>query len=213
MQKKYESDLTAKEKRQMELKKIRELKGLERINYLWTYYKVVLVIFVVIVFAISIIATMIKGALTEEVFSLAVADVDYSANTETLEKELETLFQPESLEEIVLDTSLSSVEDAGNQTKLMLVMGSMTESDVVVCNETLKDRYEEQGAFLDWKEVLGEDYETYEPYMTDGYVDMSKCAKWMEQGYTLYEPAYLCVLAGAEHLEAVRTFVEYYAGV
>lgn len=213
MQEKHESDLTPKEKRQMEFQKIKELKGMERINYLWTYYKVVLVIVLAAIFIISVAATMIKGALTENIFSLAVVDADFSMHVDDLTEELNSLFKVGSLQEISVDTSASSVEETGSEIKLSLIMTSVSETDVVVCGETLKDKYESMEAFQSWEEVLGDDYEKYESYMTDGYIDLSKCEKWQEKGYTAYEPAYLCVLAGSEHPDAVKVFVDYYTGL
>ena len=47
--------------REMELRKIRELSGKERIRYFWDYYKFVLVIILVVSFTAYIIVNMIGG--------------------------------------------------------------------------------------------------------------------------------------------------------
>jgi ABC-type Fe3+ transport system substrate-binding protein len=63
---------------------------------------------------------------------------------------------------------------------------------------------------VDWKELLGDEYETYETYMTDGIIDLSRMSKWEKGGYTSYSPAYLCVLKKSEHLEKARSFLDYF---
>ena len=77
MERKHESDLTNKEKRQLEWSKIKSLTWSQRLEYFWTYYKFVLVILAGVVMLGSIAWTVYDGARTETTISIGVVDLNY----------------------------------------------------------------------------------------------------------------------------------------
>ena len=74
MEMKHESDLTPREKRQMEIRKIKSLPFRKKIPYLWTYYKSWLVILLIIIAFAAFIVTVVRNRMTEELISVGIED-------------------------------------------------------------------------------------------------------------------------------------------
>ena len=74
MEKKYESDLTRREKWQKQMGTIRKLKGKERLEYLWQYYKIIPAFCLVIVLVVYTVAVMISNSMNDTLLSVVVVD-------------------------------------------------------------------------------------------------------------------------------------------
>lgn len=212
MKQKYESDMTPKEKRQAELEKLRGMSLGEKAGYLWTYYKIWLLLPVILIFVIWQGMQIYHNM--QEVELLSVGVVDTNLNTEegqeTFESDLLKLLGTGGENEVIaLDTGLSSGDDSASAMKRATVLGAGT-LDLMICGEELYDSYDAQGAFADWEEILGEDYGKYESYFVDGRLDLSRSAKWDSYGLVIYEPVYAGALVSSENTEALRQFAEYY---
>ena len=212
MKQKYESDMTPKEKRQAELEKLRGMSLGEKAGYLWTYYKIWLLVPVILIFVIWQGMQIYHNM--QEVELLSVGVVDTNLNTEegqeTFESDLLKLLGTGGENEVIaLDTGLSSGDDSASAMKRATVLGAGT-LDLMICGEELYDSYDAQGAFADWEEILGEDYGKYESYFVDGRLDLSRSAKWDSYGLVIYEPVYAGALVSSENTETLRQFAEYY---
>lgn len=212
MKQKYESDMTPKEKRQAELEKLRGMSLGEKAGYLWTYYKIWLLVPVILIFVIWQGMQIYHNM--QEVELLSVGVVDTNLNTEEGQEAfesdlLELLGTGDENEVIALDTGLSSGDDSASAMKRATVLGAGT-LDLMICGEELYDSYDAQGAFADWEEILGEDYGKYESYFVDGRLDLSRSAKWDSYGLVIYEPVYAGALVSSENTEALRQFAECY---
>ena len=207
MEQKHESDLTRKEKRELEIQKMKSLKSKKKLEYLLTYYRSVLLIVIIGIFMISMLIPVFQNAQKTPVLTLAVVDANYEADTAPLKEELlKYMGATGKHDEIVFDTTATS---SVNNVKLTILLLAEGNTDAVICNQKAYDFCEEKRVFLDWKELLGDNYSKYEMYMTNGILDLSKIPAWQEGNYTTYEPAYLGVLQTADHTEAVLQFLEY----
>ncbi|HJD46289.1 MAG TPA: hypothetical protein H9909_05540 [Candidatus Mediterraneibacter norfolkensis] len=212
MEQKHESDMTPKEKRQAELEKLRGMSLGEKAGYLWTYYKIWLLIPVILIIVIWQGIQIYHNAREVELISIGIADsgLDTTTGQEAFERDLlVTLGTGEAHEVITLDTGISSGDDSASVMKRATVIGAGT-MDMMICGEELYEEYESQGAFADWEEILGEDYGKYEEYFDDGRLDLSKSARWDSYGLVLYEPVYAGALAGSDKTGALRQFAEYF---
>lgn len=212
MEKRYESDLTPKEKRQLEWKKVKGLSGGKKIEYLWTYYKYWLLVLAAVVFVIYFAVSVYQNARRNPILSVAIVDANWQNETgfEQLSSGLlEAMGTGDKYEEVALDTSVASMESPENMMKATVTIAG-GELDLVVCGREFYDHYSEQGAFADWKDILGDEYDAYEPYMTDNLPDLSKSSKWTDGEYTLYQPVYLCCMNTAPHPEQAKAFLDYF---
>ena len=209
---KYESDMTRKEKRQMEIQKIKALPLKKKIPYLWTYYKSWLVIALLIIVVGAFIATIVRNNMTEELISVGIEDTipeSQDAMDRLNADLLEYMGTGEGLETVSVDGSFVSGDGYTAATKRMTTVAAGG-LDVFVCGEDTYQEYKSQDAFREWSEVLGDSYEKYEQYMMDGVLDLSKCPKWQEYGLTLYDPVYAVVFAPDEENEKVLDFLEFF---
>ena len=212
MEVKHESDLTPKEKRQLEFQKLKAMTLGQKIEYLWTYYKVWLVVLLAVILVGSIVATMIQNGMKVELLSIAVVDADLNAQDGVDQMQgdlLSYMGTGDKYETITVDASSRSGEDYTDVTKRMVLIASGT-VDLFICNQDTYEEYDEQGGFREWSEILGDDYGQYEQYMTDGVLDLSKSEKWQEYGITYYEPVYAGVLAASDKDENLKQFVEFF---
>ena len=212
MEKRYESDLTQKEKWQLEWKKIKELEGSERLDYLWTYYKYMLVVLAIVVSFIGIVCSMIRGKMTDQLLVVGIMNTNYEKENEleALQDELMTILDTEKKwEEVSFDTSLTyDLEDYYAMMKFntMVTAGDM---DVVICGQEAVENLQEQGALDEWEEFLGADYAKYEPYMTEFGLELSQSEKW-DRYWDFSNPTYAVLMYSSENPEGVRALLAYF---
>ena len=78
MEKRYESDMTRKEKRQNELKKLKSMTFKQKVGYIWTYYKGVFAGIIIACVIISIGVQMFQNSQLKSLLSIAVVDSNYN---------------------------------------------------------------------------------------------------------------------------------------
>ena len=210
--KRYESDLTKKEKRQLEWKKIKEMKWDKRIDYLWTYYKIVLLFVAVIVLIGSIIWSVVKGAFTDKLLVLGIVDANMNRQEELEDMSddlLELLSRGNRFEMIDMDATFStSKEDPYAPIKMNTIIAA-GELDILVLDEETSAGLKTQDVLVEWKDVLGEDYEKYEPYMTEFGLDLSQSEVWGAD-WRYKNPSYAVVLHSYQNPEGIKGMLEYF---
>ena len=213
MEQKYESDLTKKEKRQLEWQKIKGMGAKDKLEYFWMYYKHVLVILFAILMFFSLLWTIYCNKRIIRVLGVAVVDAYYESNetVDALKEEmLQVLGTGEKYEAIELDLTATSTEEDYNAAMKMMVLLSVADMDLFICREEVFLGLEMDEAFLSWEEVLGEDYEKYASYIKDGYLDLNKSERWQQYGLTIYDPACAGVISSSQNVEKVKKIVEYF---
>ena len=78
MEKRYESDMTRKEKRQNELKKLKSMTFKQKAAYIWEYYKGVFAGIIIACVIISIGVQMFQNSQLKSLLSIAVVDSNYN---------------------------------------------------------------------------------------------------------------------------------------
>lgn len=211
MERKYESDLTPKEKRKLELEKLRGMTLGQKAEYLWTYYKWVLAAAAAFIFLIGLAVSIYSGIRTEQLLSVAVLDADaVEEDREKLEQDLlELLRTRDRYQSVMVDTSVQSGGDYAAAAKRVATIGS-GEMDLLICSKEVYGSLEEQEVFRSWPSVLGEEYKTYEPYMENGRLNLAKSSRWQSYHLTSYEPVYAGVYAGSENEKNILRFLEYF---
>ena len=211
MEKRYESDMTRKEKRQNELKKLKSMTFKQKAAYIWEYYKGVSAGIIIACVIISIGVQMFQNSQLKSLLSIAVVDSNYNHDeqVEALQNDFLAYAGTGDKHEVVdVDTSLISGDDYNAVVKMTVVMGAGT-ADMMFCGEETYKKYKQQEAFLSWKEVLGDDYSKYEEYMTDdGRLDLEKCPNWEKYNMVYYSPVYAVVMSSSKNLENCIKFLE-----
>lgn len=213
MQKKHESDLTRKEKWQLEREKVASMSWKKRIEYFFTYYKWVLVVAVAVIVLGVFGVNWYKNLQKEELLNVVIVNSS-APSTENLNQDLRKALKIKDKNQIItIDTSVYTGE--GNQTtynstmKLSVVMGART-ADIFVCDKETFATYDQDGVFLSVEELMGSEFcEAHAEEVGENYIlaNQSKLAE--EYGIVGYEDAYIGVFSYTEHREHAKAFVEF----
>lgn len=212
--KKYETDLTRKEKRQLEAEKLKTMNKSEKIEYIWTYYKLYFFAAVLVIIGLVIAFNSYQESKVKTQVSIAVIDAKGDAvdARDELEKELHTyMCGDDKFKKISLDTAMSSADSYTFNIKLDTLLGTKS-LDVIICDEKTYNDLKQKEVFSDWEEVLGESYAKYEPYIIDGNLHIESSEKLKNSEVIPYTPVYLGVVRNSTKIEAAKKTVTYFLG-
>ena len=194
MEHKYESDMTKKEKRQMELEKLKGMTFLQKLDYIWTYYKILFVIPLILAGVVYMGVTMYQNSLKNQVLSVTVVggEAMTTEDIEALEKEIRTCLKAEGKHDTVLiqpNISTNQSDPSANMSLVTLVAAQAV--DVLVCPEEIYEDYKKQNAFEGSVMV----------YRNEGVIQ--------EKFSVRYDKVYVGVMANSVQKENAKTFAEY----
>ena len=199
---KYESDLTAKEKRKLEWEKIKGMNFKEKITHVWTYHKLLLAAPVIAVFLIVTIVNIIIQNRYENVLSIAVINglhvSDMDETVGSLKERLE-IEHPHST--ILIDPNFIFVDGALTMESVqkIVVFIAAGQIDLLITNEYLLANYIEQEMLLDLGEIFYQS-ELAQMNLVERYgIDISEFVE-INQDYfgVFYEPVYLTVIVNVD---------------
>lgn len=209
----YESDFSHMNKILLEYKKLKMMTWKKRGEYLWSYYKFVPVILFFAVIVIYSIGTVFTNMPKNALLSVVVVDANREnlENAEILKEELLRYLDGDlQKEQVNVDMSATSGDAQAQTIKTAIALSTVESNDIVLGNADIYNRFRDQNAFADWKDVLGGNYQKYEKYIIDGAFDFSQSKKWQDLGLTAYSPVYACVLQNSENMQNIRMLLEYF---
>lgn len=196
-----------------ERRKIKQLEGVRKWEYIWDYYKPVFAVILIVILMSGGLVSCVSKAQEEVILSVVIVDADRekTESFKILEQELKAVLgNGKRHERVIVDTSATSGEKAEAVINTVMKLSIAEDNDVVILNELEWRKFQEERPFADWKEILGDSYVKYEPYISDGAFKLSKSKRWNAGGYVQYEPAYLCVLEKSPRKEAAKKLVSYF---
>jgi len=196
------------------LQKIKQLPFQKRMIYIWDYYKapIFLSVFIIIFFCYFLLPIFLNMG-KNTVMSLAIIDSSQSAKTDTSELSagLLSYLDGNSKKDIILiDTSGGTYDTSSSSTiKNAILLSSVGENDIVICNEELYHTYDSKGAFLDWDLLSDNLLPEASANISGTAYDLSSCPKWQKLSYTDYQPVYACIPVSCKHPERAIAFINY----
>lgn len=196
-----------------EFQKIKKLPPGKKMPYIWEYYKIhLLLILFAIFFFIYFIFPLFGNMRENTVLSLAIIDSTESAKMSTSQLEedyLTTLPEHTAQDHVLIDASgSSSSTSSSSEIKLTILLSSVGENDLVICNQEVFDRFHQENAFLDltaYAAQLPEDAVTFSSVA----IDLSSCHGWQDYGYTSYSPVYACIPVSCKSPERAIRFLQF----
>lgn len=214
MEKRYESDMTPKEKRELERKKLASMTLGQKIGYLWEYYKIWLLILAVVIMFISMFVTMYQNSQKINLMGMAVANSTTLSDTSRVTEDLiEMLGTGDEHETVTVDTSYYFNEDIANtDPNIIMKFSTMVAAqsiDVLISSEHVMDYYKDQEMFLMPSEYLSEEQIAALGDRVSEYgvrIDGSSLLeKW---DLVAYEPVYFTVIANSPNVENAVKLLE-----
>ena len=200
MASRYESDMTRKEKMQLEKEKLSKMNFKEKLAYIWEYYKAVIFGIIAVIFIIGTIVNIHENAKYYDLVSIAVVDYAGLQDVSPIEEDLkEALGTGDKYEKVSIDTSYSFGENLEN-----------ADYNTLMKFTAVYDNYSKDDYFLDLSTLFDEaTCEKYGIKAGDTCLDISKLKKYQDMGLTYYEPCYLTVLVNTKNADNVAKLIEY----
>ncbi len=185
LDRRYEQQMDKKEKRQFEKEKLKEMSGRQKLEYLWMYYKVWLLVPIGIALLVWVGVTMYRSKTEEVLLNVVVAD-GIGSSYDEVEQELKDRIQADGNNQTVkFNNSLSAATYQGEMAFTTLVAAESI--DVVVCPEEFYEEYQD---------VMGE------PVILEA-------GDWMAENLGIpYETVYVGIVENAPNRENAEVFVE-----
>ena len=193
MEHKYESDLTKKEKRQMEIEKLKSMNFMEKLDYIWTYYKLWFAGALAVVALIYLGFTMYQGMQKNEVVSVAILGANMDADQiEALQNDVKEWMGAEGKNDVVtINANLSANnEDSNSKIALTTLIGPQS-VDVMICTKEIYEDYEGQDGF------------------TSGSLIFENTGFIKDTFGLTYDEVYVGMMVNTPHSDGAKRFVEY----
>ena len=199
---KYESDLTRKEKRQMEIEKLKQMTFPEKLSHMWSYHK--LILFLPILLLILVIGTIrwIENSRYEIVLTIGVVNsIIWDMDDSTLESLREQMGVQDRHSEVLIDIAYTFVDGQVNfesEQKLAVTVASQA-LDVFIINQQVYDDYHYHDMFMDLSNIFSEEELAGMQIINGNAIDISAAIEINETYFgVVYQPIYFTVIANVD---------------
>ena len=213
-ERRFESDMTKKEKRQMNWKRLKSLHGKAKREHIWAYYKVplfgILAAIIILLFGINWIQTLRY----DQILYVGVLN-NTSADAESLSRDFKAFIGNDNkFDKVDFDTSLSiesqsEAQDTSGQIRFDVYTATAL-YDAVLVDEINFNKYKELDTFQPVAGILNEENEDYAPLITDGKgLKLEDNAVLNAYGIETQEPLYLMVGSKTKQEENVNALIAF----
>lgn len=184
----------------------------QKIDYLWTYYKIWLLVPVFIGVILNLVCSAYRAGQENNLVSAVVIG---GGNSDTREFESglkKYMNQTGKNDTVTLQTNIVESELTPDTMSVLTTLIGAAAADVFVCPENVYDHFSERQAFVDMREVLGDSMAQYGDIKLSEKGDavvVGASEFLQEQLGTLYEEVYIGVLATNKHGAGKAAFVQY----
>ncbi|MCF0133390.1 MAG: hypothetical protein HUJ72_05950 [Blautia sp.] len=208
----HESDLTKKEKRQMEKEKLKSMGFTGKLQYIWMYYKFWLLVLILIPIAINQGVSIYKNSKLVTELNVVVIDSSIPNQQETNESVKEALGFTDKYQTVSVEANVYTSGDELEYNSQMVFSTKVGTSyyDVVVLPENLYKSWKEYGYFEDLSRIMDADIigQYGEAYQEDHL--LLKNRELSDMYGVSYEPICVAVMANSQRMDnAVRWIQEY----
>lgn len=187
LDRRYERILDKREKRQFEKEKLAQMNIWEKLEYLFTYYKIWLGIPMILGIIVYLGVHFYYAQMNENVLQIAIVDGE-SQEDEKLEEEIKQIIGvKDKTKHVEVNRSIKT-----NMFQWEAIYSTLIGAeaiDVVICPEEFYQNTKDDG---------------YRSYMVVELNDWFR-----EQSGIDYEPVYICLVNNSKHLDYAEKFIEY----
>lgn len=213
-ERRYESDMTKKEKRQMRKEQLKSMKGKERLDYIWTYYKleIAMAVFFVIIGVLAI--NWLLGFRYDQILYVGVVNSEQCNGEQMAADYKEFIGNNNKFDEVDVDTSME-IDPSGNTNDFygefrFSVYNSAPVLDVVIVDQEVFEVYDDSGLFMNLEDFFTEDAQEYQELITNNTGLNLKGSKTLQSyGVDSTQPVYLMVSRQTENIEYVKDYIRF----
>lgn len=212
-EKRYESDLTRKEKRELEKKKLKQMSWKQRIGYIWEYYKLHMAAALGVILVLCIIGQIIYRGQFETIFSVAVLNSPMGDSEGMAADFKKYIGDTDKYHEVTVDSSMifagKEQTDYTSTMKLTTLIGAQ-ELDAMIAPKEQIDHYAQMEAFHPMDEILTqEEMEKYGDRVTEYGIHIGETEKMKEFSMTTGSDSYVAVFVNTDNLDNAKSFIKY----
>ena len=209
---KHESDLTKKEKRLLEKQRLKEMNWQERLEYVFMYYKLQMVLILCAIGVLFIAHDIYENAKTKTLLSIGVINGGL-IDSEAKIAEIEEILGCEGKYETV-DMLTNYVTEQNDPTSLdyassisFMAHVHAKDMDVLIVHEEMYESLVEENYFLEMSTVLSEEQQEIFGDALETY-GLRTNAEALGLGDDLrYDPVYVGVLVNAQNVENAAKWI------
>ena len=185
----------------------------KRVAYLWDYYRfhALAIIFCIVFFCYFLSPLLTKPK--HSLLSIAIIDSTETAKIDSsaLSDDLVDYLSGDTANDVIdIDTSGGTYDTSSSSViKLSILLSSVGENDIIICNQKLYEQYNSKGAFMDLTAITDSLTPEVLPNIVGTSCDISNSAKWTAYGYTDYSPVYLCIPISCKQPEQAAKAINY----
>lgn len=216
-QKKHESDMTSKEKRELEREKLASMHGWEKLEYILVYYKFHIAVVLILILGVFGITRWVDNMKDENYLYVTVVDATTDGEN-FMEDFRASLGDEEEHHKYLLDTSVFRTEnldgdkvlDYNEQMKLTTLVAAGT-VDVLICPKENYEMYTgEEGVVYQISDLMGEEFVAeHADICMENAILIKDNAVLEKYGLLPEEPAYLIVFQYTKHQEEAKAFIDF----
>jgi hypothetical protein len=197
---KYESDLTPKEKRQMEFDKIKSLPFPKKMEHMWAYHKLILSTPIILILLIVFAYNMVQNIRTESVLNIAITN-GFETDVEWLtELTRERLNIENQFSEVTIDPNYITIDgefDMSSVQKFVVIVAA-GEMDILISNPDIYEIYKEQEFFMNMSEIFTQE-ELSKSNLVDNYaLEITHYQRVAQELNLFYDTIYFMVISNVE---------------
>ncbi|MCU6761689.1 Uncharacterised protein [uncultured Roseburia sp.] len=213
-ERRYESDMTKKEKRQMRKEQLKSMKGKERLDYIWTYYKLEMGMILFFVIIGVLVVNWLLGFRYDQILYVGVVN-SMQCDGEQMAADYKTFIgNDDKFDEVDVDTSME-IDPSGNTSDFygefrFSVYNSAPVLDAVIVDQEVFEVYDDSGLFMNLEDFFTEDTEEYQDLITNNTGLNLKGSKTLQSyGVDSTQPVYLMVSRQTENVEYVKDYIRF----
>ena len=192
--------------------KMKQMTLQEKLDYLWTYYKIWLFVPLFIGIILHIVYSAYCAGQENNLVSAVVIGAGTS-DTEEFESGLkEFMNKTGKNDKVTLQTNIVEGELTPDTTAVLTTLIGAASADVFVCPENIYSQFSSQRAFTDMKEILGDSEEQERGVELSGKGDalIIRNSAFLEKNLgVFYEEVYVAVVDYPQNEEGKKAFVKY----
>lgn len=194
------------------MKKLREaMKGMslkEKIDHLWTYYKIWLLVPVFAGVLINVIYSAYSASRENILVNAVVVSAGNSDMTEFEQELKEYMNKTGKYDKVVIQTNFAVDEQSADTMLAITTLIGAAAIDVFICPEEVYEHFSQQDAFTDITEIVDVSLSCTISERGDAVIVSGSKLLQQELG-AVYQDAYISVLDHGKHSEGKKAFVQY----
>lgn len=209
---KYESDMTKKEKRELRRRQLKSTHGKARLDYIWTYYKLEIVLLVMLAVICALVVNWLLSLRYDQILYVGVIN-NTSCNGEKMARDYKEFIDNDNkFDTVEIDSTMTIDPDSEINdfygTYRFTVYTSTSVLDAAIVDEETFESHKDAGVFMKLEELVSEEHTDILDSIVDGVgLDLQGNEKLASYGVDTSEPVYLMVNRRTENPEYIQDFI------